>query len=53
MSTLLLFDIDGTLTKNSLSGRLSYALAFKDRFGFDLDLAKADLSGKTDLFNLW
>ena len=49
MSTLLLFDIDGTLTKNSLSGRLSYAKAFKDRFGFDLDLATADLSGKTDL----
>ena len=49
MPTLLLFDIDGTLTKNSLSSRLSYAAAFKDRFGVELDLAKADLSGKTDL----
>jgi len=47
-STLVLFDIDGTILHSGGAGENALRLALKDRFGRDDDLAKIEIAGKTD-----
>ncbi len=47
-TTLLLFDIDGTLLTSGGAGERALKLALKDRFGCDDDLATVEIAGKTD-----
>jgi phosphoglycolate phosphatase len=45
---LLLFDIDGTLLTSGGAGERALRLGFRDRFGIDDDLSKAEIAGRTD-----
>ncbi len=49
MSTLVLFDIDGTLLDTRGAGRRSFARAIRRLFGGDDDLADVRFAGGTDL----
>ena len=48
-STLILFDIDGTLLDTSGAGRRSFALALEEAFGWGADAASLSFAGATDL----
>jgi phosphoglycolate phosphatase len=47
-TSLILFDIDGTLLHSGGAGEKALRLALKDRFGRDDDLNKVEIAGKTD-----
>lgn len=48
MKRLVLFDIDGTLIKDSGASRTAYKTALQRAYGFDGDVTRYDFSGKTD-----
>jgi phosphoglycolate phosphatase-like HAD superfamily hydrolase len=45
---ICLFDIDGTLIASGGAGRAALAAAFADEFGIHDDLARVEISGRTD-----
>jgi phosphoglycolate phosphatase len=47
-STLLVFDIDGTLVSGSRAGREAFVLAIQDCLNITVDLSSLNLPGKTD-----
>jgi phosphoglycolate phosphatase len=47
-TTLVLFDIDGTLLTSGGAGEKALRLALKDRFGCDDDLSQIEIAGRTD-----
>jgi phosphoglycolate phosphatase-like HAD superfamily hydrolase len=47
-STLLMFDVDGTLVAGSRAGREAFVLAIQDCLGRTVDLSALNLPGKTD-----
>ena len=49
---LLLFDIDGTLIRESRAGHNAYIEALRTAFGVEAELDSLELAGKTDLVNL-
>lgn len=52
LTTLLLFDLDATLVRDSRAGRLAFSRAVESVTGVAPDLERADLAGKTDLIIL-
>lgn len=51
-TTLVLFDIDGTLTDSGGAGGRAVATAFEEVYGRTLDLSKVDFRGRTDV-SIW
>jgi phosphoglycolate phosphatase-like HAD superfamily hydrolase len=49
VSTLLLFDVDGTLIRGSRGARLAFARAIETCLGVRVDLSRLISAGKTDL----
>ena len=52
MTRLLLFDIDNTLLYTGGAGVAAMNLAFQEMFGVTDGFAKANVSGRTDLYIL-
>ena len=48
MKRLVLFDIDGTLIRDSGAAREAYSIALRETYGFERGVADYDFSGKTD-----
>lgn len=49
LSTLVMFDIDGTLLRGSQAGRAAYVRAIETCCGVSVDLTGLETAGKTDL----
>ena len=47
-STLVLFDIDGTILTSGGAGETALRLGFTDEFGIEDDLKKVEIAGRTD-----
>ncbi|MEI6712395.1 MAG: HAD family hydrolase [Verrucomicrobiota bacterium] len=47
-STLILFDIDGTILTSGGAGETALKLGFADTFGIEDDLKKVEIAGRTD-----
>jgi phosphoglycolate phosphatase len=52
LTTLFLFDIDGTLIGGSKAGQVSYVKAIKSCFNIEVDISNYSTAGKTDLLIL-
>lgn len=50
--TLVLYDIDGTLSTSGGAGGKAVAVAFEETYGKAIDLSKIDFRGRTDI-SLW
>lgn len=53
LTTLLLFDVDGTLLRERGAGKVSYARALQTCLGIAVDMQGFRTSGKTDVAILW
>lgn len=49
-TSLVLFDIDGTILTSGGAGEYALRVGFEEEFGIRDDLAKVDISGRTDSF---